>query len=295
MIANVRMYDVSPEVGFLWRTLLSSIIAKSGVRISWFDYPAPAPIEALWRRPDLGAVFMCGLPFSQRPAELVLLAAPVPEQPASGAEACYWSEFVVRAGSRFQTVEECFGRRLALTVPGSQSGCAAALHYFESANVCAGARSAGSAALFHELLAPTITPMGALKSVVDGAADVAPIDSYAFSLIRAHRPELAAQVRIVGRTAPTPIPPLVASLPPGHGVAVGELPAFDTAACRLSAALLAADTDPTLRPLMDKLLVRRFCRPPPETYDVLARRFEATRLFWRSARLAAHMHPAFTW
>jgi len=274
MIANARMYSVSPQVGSVWRSLICAIVDASGLPIEWLEHPAPAPLDELWCRPDLGAVFMCGLPFSRSNPQPLLVAAPVPSPPAFGAEARYWSEFVVRRDSAFQSVADTFGRRLALTVPDSQSGCLAALSHFESLYV----PSKRSAPLFAEIIAPTITPLGALNAVIGGDADIAPIDSYAFSLLGVHRPDLTAAVRVVGRTIPTPIPPLVSS-----GIGVDAL----------SAAFAVAHEDPALKPLMERLLLERFIRPDPSAYDVLRERCSAAQQFWRTRRLAAATHPAF--
>jgi ABC-type phosphate/phosphonate transport system substrate-binding protein len=278
LIVNARMYGVSPEVSRCWRLLLESVasgagLADAGAALEWLEHPAPAPLEELWARPDMGAVFMCGLPFSRTVPQPVLVAAPVPSPPAFGGEARYWSEFVVRADSAFHSVDDTFGARIAFTVPGSQSGCIAALEYFQTFDT--------RTALFAEIIAPTITPLGALDAVICGAAEIAPIDSYALALLRAHRPDLTARVRVVGRTAPTPIPPLVASSG-GHVEA-------------LSLALLAAHTDETLQPLLEPLQLQRFTRPQPAAYEALAAGFAATTQFWRAHRLAAVAHPAFVW
>ena len=126
-IANARMYSVSPAVAALWRELLSALIAQAGVSASVIEHAEPAPLDELWKRRDMGAVFMCGLPFSRTEPRPVLLAAPVPSPPEFAGQPRYWSELVVRADSGFRTVEDTFGGRIAFTVPGSQSGCVAAL------------------------------------------------------------------------------------------------------------------------------------------------------------------------
>jgi ABC-type phosphate/phosphonate transport system substrate-binding protein len=273
MIANARMYSVSPVAGALWRTLLSAVIARAGLAVTVIDHGEPAPIEDLWRRTDKGAVFMCGLPFSRAQPRPVLVAAPVPSPPEFGGQAQYWSDLVVRGDSDFHTVEDTFGKRIAFTVPDSQSGCVAALTYFMTADC--------GYPLFGEVVAPTITPLGALNAVVRGAADVAPIDSYALRLLREYRPDLTAQVRIVGSTVPTPIPPLVASC---EGVDA------------LQSAFLEAHQNASIMGLMDQLLLERFTRPDPSSYAVLRDRYEAAMQYWNSHRLAGTTHPAFaTW
>jgi ABC-type phosphate/phosphonate transport system substrate-binding protein len=281
LIANARMYGVSPEVTALWRELLSSIIATSGQRIEVLEHAAPAAIDELWGRADMAAVFMCGLPFARAEPQPVPVAAPVPSPAAFGGEPRYWSEFVVRHDSGFESVADAFGSRIAFTVPGSQSGCIAALSYFQAL---------GHPPLFAEIIPPTITPTGALEAVVGGAAEIAPIDAYAFALLRRHRPDLTAAVRVVDQTAPTPIPLLVAS----PTVAAGDAGGGDSGEA-LAEAFLAAHEDTSLKTLMDRLLVARFVRPDPAPYRQLKTRFTAATQFWRSHPLAAMAHPAFAW
>jgi hypothetical protein len=65
MIANARMYSVSPEAAALWRRLLTAVIEHAGLDIRLLEHTEPAPINELWQRSDKAAVFMCGLPFSR--------------------------------------------------------------------------------------------------------------------------------------------------------------------------------------------------------------------------------------
>lgn len=281
MIANARMYSVTPAVAALWRTLLSAVSSQAGVPLTLIDHGEPAPIDELWRRTDKGAVFMCGLPFSRAEPPPVLVAAPVPSPAEFNGEAQYWSDLVVRENSAFRAVEDTFGQRIALTVPESQSGCVAALTYFMTARD--GLPTLGEVPLFAEVIAPTVTPMGALTAVIQGAADIAPIDSYALRLLRRYRPDLTSQVRIIGQTTPTPIPPLVAST---LLASTGELDA-------LQSAFLEAHQSASMKTAMDDLLLERFTRPGPSSYAVLRERFEAAARYWSSHPFAAVIHPAF--
>jgi ABC-type phosphate/phosphonate transport system substrate-binding protein len=270
MIANARMYSVSPETAALWRRLLAAVIEHAGVDITLFEHAAPAPINELWERPDMAAVFMCGLPFSRSDPRPELIAAPVPSPSDFGGLPQYWSSMVVRKDSGFQTIEDTFGGRIALTVPDSQSGCLAALYYLMAV--------ADRFPLYSEVMTPRVTPLGAMSAVIEGAADVAPIDSYAFCLLQKYRWDLTSQLRSVGRTAPTPIPPLVSS---SAGME------------RLQAAFLEAHRIPALAALMAGLLLDRFVRPDPASYDALRLNFETATRYWRGHPLAATVHPAF--
>ena len=129
MIANARMYSIAPAAGRAWQRLLGAISEAAGVRLSYVDHPPPAPISELWGRRDLGAVFMCGLPYSRSVPRPSIVAAPVPAGPGFQSQPQYWSELVVRADSRFGVVQDTFGHRIALIAMESQSGCLAALYY----------------------------------------------------------------------------------------------------------------------------------------------------------------------
>jgi ABC-type phosphate/phosphonate transport system substrate-binding protein len=270
MIANARMYSVTPEVGALWRRLLGAVLAKADPAVEIVDHAPPAPIAELWARPDKAAVFMCGLPQSRAEPRPALVAAPVPSPAAYGGRACYWTELVVRADSPFATLEQTFGHRLALTTPESQSGYAAPLHALMA--------HGGARPLYREVVAPVFTPMGALRAVIDRQADVAPLDSYALALMRRHAPDLVAEVRVVARTEPTAIPALVAS---------------ERASPSIVDAFLAADRQADSGALMEPLLLARFERPEPAAYDALRHRFEAMLAFWRRHPLARSTHPTF--
>jgi ABC-type phosphate/phosphonate transport system substrate-binding protein len=213
---------------------------------------------------------MCGLPQSLASPRPALVAAPVPSPAAYGGRACYWTDLVVRADSGFATLEQTFGHRLALTTPESQSGYAAPLYELM--------KNGSARPLYREVVAPVFTPMGALRAVIDGHADVAPLDSYALALMRRHAPDLVAQVRVVASTEPTAIPALVAS---------GE------ASPAIVAAFLGAGREAGSLALMESLLLERFETPDPAAYDALRHRFESMRAFWRSHPLAETIHPSF--
>jgi len=269
VIANARMYSVTPEIGALWRDLLGAVIRRSGADVDLVEHPAPQPIEPLWARPDKAAVLMCGLPFSLAEATIPV-AAPVPSPAAYGGRPVYWSELVVRRDSPFHRLEDVLGGRLALTSPGSQSGCIAALTLFAGID--------RPAPLFAEIVGPTVTPQGSIQAVLDGRADVAPIDGFALGLLRHHAPEIAEGVRTIAHTATTPIPLFVAS--PGSEAALAET-------------LLTAHDDAELRDLMAAVLVERFVAVQADDYRPLRETRRRSLAYWRDRPLAETIPPAF--
>jgi ABC-type phosphate/phosphonate transport system substrate-binding protein len=270
MIANARMYAVSAAAAEFWRQLFLSVAKRSGVALEVIEHAPPAPIAELWERADKAAVFMCGLPYSRAVPRPQLLVAPVPAARDFNGKAEYWSEFVVRVESRYQTLADTWGTRIAFTTPESQSGFAAPLRYLS--------REAGPRPLYAELIAPQLTPVGAINAVVDGIADVAPIDSYALLLMSQFQPALVSQVRSIARTQARPIPPLVAS---------------NASPDALVRVFLAAHETPAMRDRMTHLLLSHFERVEPRSYDVFRAEFEETLQYWFTHRFALHVDEAF--
>jgi len=258
MIANTRMYAVAPGADAAWRALLAEIAGQAGIAMAVIDYPAPAPLEALWARRDLGCVFMCGYPYAMASPRPLLLATPIP---ARFGAPVYASDFVVRAESGFRTLEDTFGHRLAWTVQHSHSGFNAPRHHLLRH------RRRDRPRLYAATIGPLVTARAVVQSVLAGDADVGPLDAYWHELLKLHEPETASRLRVVDTTATAPAPALVAS--PDMA---------DAAAARLRAALLA------LGPRRD-LALDGFAAVPPERYDIA--------LAWaREAEEAGYPMPA---
>ncbi len=168
LIANARMYSLNESVAASWRTLLAWVVARAGVRCEIIDYPAPEPLAALWARPDLGCVFMCGYPIATaRPAPRIL-AAPVPEPARYGGAPVYFTDIVVRADSPLQTLPDLFGRRFAFTTEDSQSG------YQAPRRLLAPYARARGGSLFAKAVGPLVTPRRVVEAVLSGEADAGP-------------------------------------------------------------------------------------------------------------------------
>lgn len=246
-VANARMYSVTPAVKAAWQNLLASIARTSGVPLTYVDHAPPAPLEALWARPDLGAAFMCGFPLAAAVPQPRVLVAPVPSPPRYHGKPSYCTDFVVRADRPFARLSETFGARLGWTVVHSQSGYNAVRHHL-----------LGRADARFEWIGPLVTPRRVIEALLGGAIDVGPLDSYVHDLLKRHDPEIAARLHTIESTAMTPIPPFIAS------------PSIDDdAAARLRTALLSCHAEPTLAATLDTLLLARFAEVAPADYQPL--------------------------
>jgi len=267
-IANARMYAVTPQVEADWRELLEHVAADAGVALRYQPYPAPQPLEALWTRPDLGAVFMCGYPIALGLAPVVPLAAPVPSASWAEGRAVYRTDLIVREDAPYRRLEETFGGRSGWTVAHSQSGFNAFRHHL------LGFRTPERPVLYASMSPDLVTARRVLDEVREGRLDVGPLDAYWHLLIARHAPQLTAGVRVVASTALTPIPAFVAS---------ASLP--ERAQTALRSAFLTAAGRPWFAPLGERLSLVKFAAVVAADYQVL--------LDWdRQARAAGYAVPA---
>jgi ABC-type phosphate/phosphonate transport system substrate-binding protein len=248
------MYAVTPAVSGAWQDLFAWAAQTSGVPLVYLDHAAPAPLETLWARDDLGAAFMCGFPFAQATRKPSLLAAPVLAAPRYGGEARYCTDFIVRADGPFSHLPDTFGGRIGWTVRHSQSGYNAIRHHLADLRLL----DQGPEPHFAQWVGPLMTPRRVIDAVLQGAIDVGPLDSYVHDLLRRHDPETAAKLRVVASTAMAPIPPLIAS-----AAVAGET------AAQLRDVLLSCHRAPEAKEILDMLLITRFAAVTEADYAVL--------------------------
>src|SRR6266540_4125578 len=116
LVANARMYAITPKVRDAWCTLFAWLSRVAGVPLVYMDHPAPAPLDELWSRNDLGAAFMCGFAFASAATKPLPIAAPIPSPSRYGGAAIYCTDLVVRADGRFERLSDTFGGRIGWTV-----------------------------------------------------------------------------------------------------------------------------------------------------------------------------------
>lgn len=267
-IANARMYAVTPEVEAVWRALLAQVADDAGVVLRYEPYPAPMPLEDLWQRADLGAVFMCGFPIATELAQVIPLAAPIPRASWAHGRALYRTDLIVREDAPYRALEDTFGGRAGWTVAHSHSGFNAWRHHL------LGFRTAARPSLYGTMTGNLVTARQILDSVREGRIDVGPLDAYWHLLIARHAPQLTQGVRVLASTETAPMPAFVAG-----GGAPPDL------VRRLRAAFTGAAARPWFGPLAQQLLLEGFAEVGPESYAPL--------LQWdREARAAGYPLPA---
>lgn len=256
MLANARMYAVTPECKAAWRALIGWVLHRARVDASYEDHDPPALLSDLWRRKDLACVMMCGLAFSLRDPKPAILAAPVPSAARYGGKAVYWSDIAVRIDSNFRTLEDTVGGRVGYTLKDSQSGYFALRYHLLR-------KFPRLAEPYSQITGNLLNPRGVIKALAEGRIDVGPLDSYVHDLLRRSDPGFAAQVRVIESTDPTPMPPVIAT---------ANLP--QAAIKRIRSAFLAVEGESTLASAREALLLDRFVVPDSSAYRVQRERAE---------------------
>ena len=259
LLANARMYSVTAAAAAAWRELLAWLAARAQLPLAVVDYPAPKPLDELWKRSDLSCTLMCGLVRTLSFPRATPIAAPVVAMPRYRGLPIYFTDIVVRASSQLQSLEDTFGARVGYTVRDSQSGYVALREHLLPY------REAHGKPLFREVIGPLISPRGVADALLNGRIDVGPLDSYAHDLIRKSEPQLADQLRTIATTGPAPIPLFVATAPLDNDVVQ-----------KLQDAFAQVAHAGRLQPLRDTLLVSKFVAPRAEDYETFHARSAAS-------------------
>jgi ABC-type phosphate/phosphonate transport system substrate-binding protein len=254
MLANARMYSVTPAAAEAWRAVIGWATRTADVPVQFVEHAPPKLLSDLWARDDLGVVQMCGLPASLRKPSPVILAAPIPALPRYGGRAVYMSDIAVRADSPFRTLEDTFGGVAGYTLKDSQSG------YFAFRTLLL---TRYPQARYRKIVGGLLNPRGVIQALARGDVDVGPLDGYVFDLMRAGDPQFASQVRVVETTDPAPMPPLVAT------ASLSEKEVNN-----LRSAFQRAHEEPALSASLKAILVERFVVPELAAYDETRRRAE---------------------
>ncbi|HEV8106397.1 MAG TPA: PhnD/SsuA/transferrin family substrate-binding protein [Burkholderiales bacterium] len=254
MLANARMYSVTPAAAEAWRAVIGWAARAADVPVEFVDHAPPKLLSELWARDDLGVVQMCGLPASLRKPAPTILAAPQPSLARYQGKAIYMSDIAVRADAPYRTLEDTFGGVAGYTLKDSQSG------YFAWRTLLL---TKHPNAKYRQIIGGLLNPRGVIQALLNGKIDVGPLDGYVFDLLRAGDPQFASQVRVVAVTDPTPMPPLVATAP---------LKSREVE--KLRQAFLRVHEERSLDQARQALLIEKFTVPDLSVYDETKRRAE---------------------
>ena len=248
LIACSRLYNATARHEQAWRELFAEVGRMSGVRLRVESWAAPASLSELWKRPDMGLVFLCGRPYLQAGAVHPIIGAPL--GPEAGEKAAYRTLLLARRSSGWKRPEDSFGSRLGRMPAHSQSGYNALR--FLLAPYASGRR------LYAESV-ELETPADCLAALREARVDVIPLDSYFYSLLVSEPGAWQEELTVIGRSPLTAMPFLAASPETDTGLVQAlreSLSEWSRASCG--------------RTLRDALNMTGFFLPSPSDYASLA-------------------------
>lgn len=200
MIASLPMYD-RPETAAAHDALWA--LVRDGLRRRGIAAPEALDrgigLWEAWEHPRLVLGQTCGLPYRTRLHGRVELAGAFDYGLEGAPPGHYLSVFVVRADDPARDPEAHAAARFAFNQPESHSGWAAP-------QLWAAARGFA----FRPAL-ETGAHRASARAVAEGRADIAAIDAVTWRGILRWEADLAARLRVIGRTDPSPGLPLIAA------------------------------------------------------------------------------------
>ena len=204
-----------------------------------------AQVNDLLERRALDFALVCSGPYTEgnRKFGMEILVVPV----AHGKKV-YYSYIIARAGGDVAAFEDLRGKRFAFNDPNSNTGCLVPRYML-------GVRGETPESFFKST-SYTYSHNNSVRAIAEGMADGAAVDSLIWEYLNATDPTHTSQTRIVEKSPPYGIPPVVVH------------PALDP---RLKSALrgvfLEIHKDPLGAALLGKMGIDRFAEGDDSMYD----------------------------
>lgn len=237
---------ISPETTRVYyEELLTLIAGRIDRRATFSQRRTYAEVNELVRKKEADLAFVCAGPYTQGKKEfgMELLAVPV-----SNGKSVYHSYIIVNSSSPLNSLDDLKGKKFAFTDPQSNTGALVPTYMLAK-------RGETPKTFFREVFY-THSHDNSIKAVADGQADGAAVDSLIWEFMNRIEPALTARTRIVAKSPPYGIPPIVVH--PGLNPATKK---------SLREILLTLHTDPKAAPLLEKLQIDRFVAGNDAMYD----------------------------
>jgi ABC-type phosphate/phosphonate transport system substrate-binding protein len=203
-IACLPWYDLEetrPHTDRFWFGLVARL-AEAGIEHVPSRLMREVDHDVILSHPDLLLSQTCGYVVATEARDLVeLVVTPMYSAPGC-VDAKYRSHIVVRDGIRAASLDDTRGLRCVVNEPWSHSGVNAIR------SLVAPLSRDGR---FFTSVGRSGSHVASLGWLRDDRADLASIDCVTYELVRRHRPELLAGLRILGSTPAAPAPPFVTS------------------------------------------------------------------------------------
>ena len=237
---------ITPRDGFgYYREFLDYIEEKLGRKVEYIDKEKYDEINKLMKSGDIDVAFVCSGPYvdGHREFGMELLVAP-----QAYGKTVYYSYIIVHKDGPIKSLEELRGKKFAFTDPLSNTGKIVPDYMLSRMNE--------TADTFFKQYILTYAHDKSIKAVAQGVVDGAAVDSLIWEYVNRIHPEITSKTRIVRKSSPYAIPPVV--------VRKGLAPALKG---RLKRIFLDANRDRKGAEILKGMMVDKFVVIDDKAYD----------------------------
>jgi phosphonate transport system substrate-binding protein len=239
---------ISPSYTYKYYVeLLNWIGERMGRDVVFVQRKTYSEVNKMLKQNELDLAFVCSGPYvsgkSAFGAEIIAV-------PVCHGEKVYYSYFIAHKESRIKSFQDYRGKTFAFTDPMSNTGFMVPRFYL--------AKLAETPEQYFKKTFFTHSHDNSIQAVADGLADGAAVDSLIYEFIRAKNPGLTQKTKIVEKSPPYGIPPVVTT------------PAMnpDTKA-KLKNIFFSVHEDTKGKKLLETLQIERFVEGDDKDYDTV--------------------------
>jgi len=237
---------ISPEtIRAYYDELLDLIAGKMGRRARFSQRRTYAEVNDMVMKKEVDLAFVCAGPYTEgkKAFGMEMLVVPV----ANG-KTVYHSYIIAGKSSPIRSLDDLRGKKFAFTDPQSNTGSLVPTYML--------AKKGETPKSFFREVFYSNGHDNSIRAVADGQADGAAVDSLIWEFINRVDPELTGKTRIIAKSPPYGIPPVVVSA--GLDEATKK---------RLKEIFLTLHEDNNAAPLLAKLQIDRFVEGNDAMYD----------------------------
>jgi phosphonate transport system substrate-binding protein len=239
---------ISPkETSVYYRQILDYISRNIGKESELIQRKTYGEINELFGKGEIDLAFICSGPYATSKDKFGFELLAMPQVKGSH---FYHSYLIVNKGSPFQRLEDLRGRVFAFTDPESNTGKLVPTYWL--------AQVGERPETFFGKTIYTYSHDNSILAVAKGLVDGAAVDGLIWEYYDYKKPSLTSQTRIIRKSVPYGIPPIVA-----HRDADPRLKD------RIRQFLLTMHQDPEGQRILSELMIDRFIAPREEWYETI--------------------------
>lgn len=240
---------ITPKEGYIfYRRLVDYLEKHLDMPVTVIDRGTYKEFNNLLAEGGLDVAFVCGGPYVEGKDSFDLELLVVPETITG--ETVYYANLIVPIDSPAQCLEDLKGKRFAFTDPQSNSGKLVPTYLL--------AKEGETPESFFGEIIYTYAHDKSIHAVAEKTVDAASVDSLIYAYMLEKDPEIAAKTRILSKSEPYGIPPVVVS--PDIS---------DALRSRLRTVLLQMNDDPEGRDILQGMQIGRFVESDDAAYDTI--------------------------